>query len=228
MTVRKRLQFATMVFRAALRRRLIQESPFADVSIKASMPDRGQFITHADTARLIEACPNHHWRTTFLKIVQRAGLQPWPRIFHNLRSSRQTELAEQFPSHVVCAWLGNSEDIARRHYLQVTDDHFAEASSGSSIDSGARGGALVAQNQAQHAQAGNGTDSHEMTKAPDIAMAYAIPCETERQPAKARSGWAGIRTQGTLTSTAVFKTAAFDHSATHPIKFFQCFRRILV
>jgi hypothetical protein len=27
---------------------------------------------------------------------------------------------------------------------------------------------------------------------------------------------------------APFKTAAFDHSATHPIKFFQCFERIFV
>ena len=30
------------------------------------------------------------------------------------------------------------------------------------------------------------------------------------------SGWGGIRTPGTRTRTAVFKTAALDHSATHP------------
>ena len=29
-------------------------------------------------------------------------------------------------------------------------------------------------------------------------------------------GWGGIRTHGTLARTAVFKTAAFNHSATHP------------
>jgi integrase len=222
MTVRKRLQFATMVFRAAMRRRLIAESPFADVSIKASMPCRERFITLEETRRLLEACPNHHWRaivalarygglrcpsevlslrwqdidwdagrivvtspktehhpgkatrtiplfpelrptldeafalaaegavyvvdermrassqgkagwrncnlrTTFEKIIHRAGLTPWPRLFHNLRSSRQTELAEQFPSHVVCSWLGNSEDIARKHYYQTTDEHFIRA-----------------------------------------------------------------------------------------------------
>lgn len=28
-------------------------------------------------------------RTTFLKIGRRAGLQPWPRIFNNLRASRE-------------------------------------------------------------------------------------------------------------------------------------------
>jgi hypothetical protein len=39
-----------------------------------------------------------------------------------MRSTRQTELvASGFPSHVVCAWLGNSTDVANEHYLQVTD-----------------------------------------------------------------------------------------------------------
>ena len=32
----------------------------------------------------------------------------------------------------------------------------------------------------------------------------------------ARSGWGGIRTPGTVSRTAVFKTAALVHSATHP------------
>jgi integrase len=72
---------------------------------------------------------NCNLRTTFEKIVKRASLTPWPRLFHNLRSSRQTELAESFPSHVVCDWLGNSEDIARKHYFQTTDDHFERAAS---------------------------------------------------------------------------------------------------
>ena len=61
------------------------------------------------------------------KIIKRAGLDVWPKLFQNLRSTRQTELEEHFPSHVVCAWLGNSVQVARKHYLQVTDDHFAAA-----------------------------------------------------------------------------------------------------
>ncbi len=66
-------------------------------------------------------------RTTFEKIIRRAGLKPWPKLFHNLRATRQTELEENFPSHVVCAWLGNSPRVARVHYLQVTDEHFERA-----------------------------------------------------------------------------------------------------
>lgn len=70
---------------------------------------------------------NCNLRTQLLRIMKRAGVSPWPRLFHNLRSSCQTELEEQFPSHVVCAWIGNSEAIARRHYLQVTEQHFNRA-----------------------------------------------------------------------------------------------------
>ena len=39
----------------------------------------------------------------------------------------ETELADEFPMHVVCQWIGNSQLIAAKHYLQVTDDHFSKA-----------------------------------------------------------------------------------------------------
>ncbi len=61
------------------------------------------------------------------RIIKRTGLKPWPRLLHNLRSTRQTELSEIFPGHVVCAWLGNSRAVAQDHYLQVTDAHFVRA-----------------------------------------------------------------------------------------------------
>ena len=38
-----------------------------------------------------------------------------------------SDLTETFPSHVVTAWLGNSERIAEKHYLQVLDSHFDKA-----------------------------------------------------------------------------------------------------
>ena len=67
------------------------------------------------------------FRTQMTRLIRRAGLTPWPRVFHNLRASRQTELTDSFPEHVVCAWIGNTEGVARRHYEMVTDDHFAQA-----------------------------------------------------------------------------------------------------
>ncbi len=37
------------------------------------------------------------------------------------------ERNERFPLHVVTAWLGNSERIAEKHYLQILGSHFDKA-----------------------------------------------------------------------------------------------------
>lgn len=70
---------------------------------------------------------NCNLRSGFKKIIERAGLQPWPRIFHNLRASCETDLVEDFPIHVVAVWLGNTPGVATRHYLQVTESNFQKA-----------------------------------------------------------------------------------------------------
>lgn len=56
-----------------------------------------------------------------------AGVQPWPKPFQNLRSTRETELADEYPIQVVTSWIGNSQIVARKNYLQVTESHFAKA-----------------------------------------------------------------------------------------------------
>ncbi|MHC4114375.1 MAG: tyrosine-type recombinase/integrase [Planctomycetota bacterium] len=66
-------------------------------------------------------------RTQAHRIIKRAGLKPWGKTFQNLRSSRETELVENFPVHVVTEWLGNSPDVARKHYLQTHEEHFQRA-----------------------------------------------------------------------------------------------------
>jgi len=70
---------------------------------------------------------NCNLRTQLERIIKRAGLTPWPKLFQNLRSTRETELAETWPVHVVCSWIGNSQAVAQKHYLQITNDHFAIA-----------------------------------------------------------------------------------------------------
>lgn len=66
-------------------------------------------------------------RTQFNRIVENAGLTPWKKPFTNCRSTRETELAERFPIHVVTSWIGNSPRVAMKHYLQTTDAHFEDA-----------------------------------------------------------------------------------------------------
>src|SRR5262249_44421107 len=67
---------------------------------------------------------NQNLRTPLARIIQRTGLTPWPKLFHNLRASRQTELVGHYPIHTVCAWLGNTAAVAAEHYLQVTEEHY--------------------------------------------------------------------------------------------------------
>jgi len=71
---------------------------------------------------------NCNLRTTFEKIVRRAGLEPWPRLFHALRASCESDLAREYPITTVCRWIGNTVTIASRHYVQVTDEDFRRAS----------------------------------------------------------------------------------------------------
>ena len=83
-------------------------------------PDRHVVETHRFVSRNLS--------TEFKRILKRAGVTPWPKLFINLRSTCQTELENKFPTHVVCKWLGNSPQVAQKHYLKVTDDHFEQAS----------------------------------------------------------------------------------------------------
>ncbi|MFM7095952.1 MAG: integrase, partial [Gemmataceae bacterium] len=64
-------------------------------------------------------------RTGLLKTLKSLGIKPWPKLFVNLRSSRETELVERFPLHVVTEWIGHTPEIAAKHYLQVLEQHWA-------------------------------------------------------------------------------------------------------
>jgi integrase len=72
--------------------------------------------------------PKTNLRTGLLKILKRAGIKSWPKLYQNLRSTRSTELITQgFPAHVVAAWLGHTVKVANAHYNQITDEHFRRA-----------------------------------------------------------------------------------------------------
>ncbi len=70
---------------------------------------------------------NANLRTTFEKLIRRAGLQTWPRLFQNLRASCETDLMQNHPIHVVTAWSGNTPKIALGHYFQTLDADFEKA-----------------------------------------------------------------------------------------------------
>src|SRR5262249_37837408 len=92
-------------------------------------------------------------------------VESWPKLFQNLRASRETELAAAFPLHVVCRWIGNSALVAQKHYLQVTEADFERAAFGGA-EGGAKCGAVAVQNAVQSAHAGVCQEGPEMNKAP--------------------------------------------------------------
>jgi integrase len=72
--------------------------------------------------------PKTNLRTGLIKILKRAGIKPWPKLYQNLRSSRVRELRNQgFRENIVAQWLGHSVKIADEHYDQITDDQFRRA-----------------------------------------------------------------------------------------------------
>jgi len=122
--------------------------------------------------------PKTNLRTHMLRILARAGLTPWPRLFHALRASCSCDWVERFPDHVVASWLGHSPRVAAEHYLQTRDEHFRLAAGveGPAQQSGAESGALVAQNAAQH------TTANQRTEAP-IESQVSSSCKVVRSSA---------------------------------------------
>ena len=118
---------------------------------------------------------NVNLRTQLQRIIKKAGLKSWPKLFQNLRSTRETELAEVWPEHVVCAWIGNSKKVAREHYLQVTDEHFERAAMPDRVTNQA------AQNPTQHMSELSREDSHTVFESAfcDIKQGPARLCEAQ-------------------------------------------------
>ena len=97
-------------------------------------------------------------RTHLLRIIARAGLEPWPKLWQNLRATRQTELEDHFPGHVVCKWIGNSQRVADEHYLHVTDDHYHAA-----VDCSAPAKSAAPTSENNHRRAKAGTQETQKT-----------------------------------------------------------------
>lgn len=244
-TIRRHCGRAKQFFRAAARRKLIPDNPFADMRDCEVKPNRERdyFVTRAEATAVLASCPDNDWRLIFAlaryggmrcpseilklkladvnlpegrmlvhstktehhgqgtrivpifpelrpyleaaweaavpeaeggspyvitryrdrnanlrtqleRIILAAGLKPWPKLFQNLRATRATELADEFPSHVCEQWLGHTEAIAKAHYRQVTRDHFTKAL-GPALDGGAQVAQKVAPPEHAHATPGN-------------------------------------------------------------------------
>ncbi len=66
-------------------------------------------------------------RTTLEKIIARAGVKQWPKLWQNLRASGATDFARSLPSHVAAEICGHTEQIAQEHDWTVTDSDLDQA-----------------------------------------------------------------------------------------------------
>jgi integrase len=118
-------------------RRMTIRSPKTGVRICPIFPELfaelDELATQAqpgfETSFLDLVCPScsgieKNLRTGMMRILKKAGVAPWPRLFHGMRASRQTELLATFPAKDVCSWLGNSQPVAMAHYAMSTTQSF--------------------------------------------------------------------------------------------------------
>ena len=98
-----------------------QLRPHLEAAFEAAQPGAEFAITrYRDT--------NANLRTQLLRIINRAGVKPWGKLFHNLWSSCENDLMRDHPVKRVCSWIGHSVTVAHRHYLMVTESDFERAS----------------------------------------------------------------------------------------------------
>lgn len=72
-------------------------------------------------------CTKANLRTQMIRILKKAGIKVWPKLFQNLRSSRESELMKVHGVELACEWIGNTPAVATKHYLQITDEDYAQA-----------------------------------------------------------------------------------------------------
>ena len=83
-------------------------------------------------------------RTTLHELIGRAGRMAWPKAFHTLLASCETDLMQHHPIHVVTAWISTTPSVAIGHYLQTLESDFNKA-----VNGGADSGAPAAHNRAR-------------------------------------------------------------------------------
>jgi integrase len=98
---------------------------------RAAAPQDTEYVVDAPEYRAAantgDGWKNANLRTQFLKLLKKAGVERWPRLFHSMRASRQTELHEEYPLQAVCAWIGNSEEVAKSNYLLMREEYISKA-----------------------------------------------------------------------------------------------------
>ncbi len=93
-------------------------------------PEKAVYVIerHRSQAEMPGGWRSCNFRTTFEKLISRAGFEPWPKPFHAMRASCETDLIEQgHPIQTVAKWMGHSPKVAVANYLRVLPEHYDQA-----------------------------------------------------------------------------------------------------
>jgi len=129
------------------------------------------------------------------RIIKHAGVNVWPKLFQNCRSTRETELFKLTGGNIkaVCKWLGNSPAVAMAHYAQVTEADMQQAAKKAVMIDAENALEKEVHNQVhnpvQNTSEPGCTEPHdtpaELTVTPcdcDSKQQFATPCESVRNP----------------------------------------------
>lgn len=134
---------------------------------------------------------NANLRTQLLRIIERTGLEPWPRLFNAMRASRATELAAEYPAAVCTSWMGHTQAVAQSHYHMVRDEDFDRASG----RDGAESGALGAHNASQQRSATTSREAFDCSKTEAGPSISPVPASVLGLLLEAANGPGGTRTR---------------------------------
>lgn len=78
--------------------------------------------THLTVCGVLEAGKAGQVHRILGRACDLAGVTPFT--MQDLRRTRDTLWHQDVPAHVACAWIGHSEQVARDHYLTVSEDYY--------------------------------------------------------------------------------------------------------
>ncbi len=66
---------------------------------------------------------NINLRTQLQRIItMKHGVEPWPKLFQNLRRSCEKEWAMEYPQYAVSKWIGHSISVSGKHSANAVPD----------------------------------------------------------------------------------------------------------
>ena len=97
--------------------------PYVKKLVSTSRAKHGEFVF----GERYRTCTEANITNTMRRAVKNAGVELWPKLWQNLRASRETELLRTHGIKDVCDWLGNTPATVYKHYLRTNNDALRKA-----------------------------------------------------------------------------------------------------